>query len=79
MRRQKRANSIISCLNSFGIDYADFSGEEGHGRFLDLHSQHDQFVNLKDVQHIEYIQYLHTFDRLFEMPRPNKAHNQYTR
>ena len=60
-------------------DYVDFSGEEGYGRFIDLHEQHEQYMNLKGATPREYIQYLKTFDQLFEYPRANKSHSQYRR
>ncbi|PWN34233.1 uncharacterized protein FA14DRAFT_161694 [Meira miltonrushii] len=49
-----------------GIDNIDrmFSGEEMGGRFIDLYIQHDEFLNLKGVRRITYLQYLDSFDRL---------------
>ncbi|MCO5565700.1 hypothetical protein L7F22_019374 [Adiantum nelumboides] len=49
-----------------GIDSLDrmFSGEEMGGRFIDLYIQHDEFLNLKGVRRITYLQYLDSFDRL---------------
>lgn len=48
------------------IDHLDrmFSGEEMGGRFIDLYVQHDEFLNLKGVRRITYLQYLDSFDRL---------------
>lgn len=41
-----------------------FSGEEMGGRFLDLYTQHDLYLNLKGVRRISYLQYLDQFDKL---------------
>ncbi|UZJ55514.1 hypothetical protein CBS101457_004834 [Exobasidium rhododendri] len=41
-----------------------FSGEEMAGRFVDLYSHHDAFLNLKGVRRITYLQYLDVFDKL---------------
>lgn len=39
-----------------------FSGEEMGGRFLDLYTSYEQYINLKDVTHISYLEYLATLD-----------------
>ena len=39
-----------------------FSGEEGYGRFLDLMTHHEQYLNLPGTKRINYIQYLDVFD-----------------
>ncbi|KAI6243703.1 Splicing factor 3A subunit 3 family protein [Aphelenchoides fujianensis] len=56
-----------------------FTDEEGYGKFLDMHLLFDQYINLKDIKarsffpfiqlKIDYIKYLETFDRLYEIPR----------
>jgi splicing factor 3A subunit 3 len=39
-----------------------FTGEEGHGKFLDLHSFYQLYINFKDVpKDLEYMQYLEFF------------------
>ena len=36
-----------------------FSGEESHGRYLDLHESHNTYNNLKNVKkRVSYLQYL---------------------
>lgn len=39
-----------------------FSGEEAYGRFFDLHSHHESFLNLPDAKRLAYLQYLEVFD-----------------
>ncbi|KAL8739357.1 MAG: hypothetical protein Q9190_007844, partial [Brigantiaea leucoxantha] len=60
-----------------------FTGEEAFGRFLDLNSAHEQYLNLPGVQsrRVSYLQYLNIFDA-FAAPqcalrRADKATNQY--
>ena len=45
-----------------------FTGEEGNGRFLDLISLHEDYLNLPTVKRLTYLQYLDNFDA-FEAPR----------
>lgn len=50
-----------------------FSGEEGHGRYLDLHTLYDTYLNLRFVEEkLDYTEYVSTFDRLFSIDRKNK-------
>ncbi|KXX73940.1 Pre-mRNA-splicing factor sap61 [Madurella mycetomatis] len=39
-----------------------FSGEEAYGRFFDLHSSHDAYLNLPGAKRLAYMQYLDVFD-----------------
>ncbi|KAK0652590.1 hypothetical protein B0T16DRAFT_406475 [Cercophora newfieldiana] len=39
-----------------------FSGEEAYGRFFDLHSCHESYLNLPDAKRLGYMQYLEVFD-----------------
>jgi len=53
-----------------------FSGPEGNGRFVDLHGNYLEFVNLKKLQkhkprvihNLDYVSYLATFDQFHEVP-----------
>jgi hypothetical protein len=38
-----------------------FTGEEGYGRYLDLHPHFQTFVNLKGIDRVDYIEYLERF------------------
>lgn len=72
------SNDIISSEDSASGKYpgqslVEFSGEEGHGRFLDLHAVYDMYLNLGFVKEkIDYTDYILTFDRLFDIPKKNK-------
>ena len=45
-----------------------FTGEESNGRFLDLTTLHEAYLNLPGVKRLNYLLYLDIFDA-FEMPR----------
>lgn len=47
-----------------------FTGEEGYGRFLDLTSIHEDYLNLPNNKRITYLQYLQNFDQ-FTPPHMN--------
>ena len=58
-----------------------FTGEEAFGRFLDLTSLHEEYLNLLGVKRLSYLQYLNTFDT-FTPPqcpikKPDKMTDQY--
>ena len=38
-----------------------YSGEEYYGKYLDLHSQYEEFVNLPYISRVDYITYLSEF------------------
>ena len=55
-----------------------FTGEESNGRFLDLTTLHEDYLNLPGVKRLTYLQYLDSFDA-FEPPRlPLKRQNKVT-
>ncbi|KAH0547807.1 hypothetical protein FGG08_000064 [Glutinoglossum americanum] len=58
-----------------------FTGEEAYGRFLDLTTLHEDYLNLKGVKRLTYLQYLDSFDT-FTPPqclitRAQKSADQY--
>ncbi|KAJ1966011.1 Pre-mRNA-splicing factor sap61 [Dipsacomyces acuminosporus] len=57
---------------------AMFSGEERFGRYVDLHEQHELYLNIKDAKQITYLEYLGEFQRFEQYPRKNKLLQQYT-
>ena len=59
-------------------DLVDFTDEESYGRYLDLHQLYDCFINLKGVEKVDYLTYLGSFDRLFEIHR-DKKNSEYKR
>ncbi|TDZ65221.1 Pre-mRNA-splicing factor sap61 [Colletotrichum trifolii] len=58
-----------------------FTGEEGFGRFFDLHSCHESYLNLPNVKRLSYLQYLEVFDNFAlgygGTKRAEKLTNQY--
>ena len=58
-----------------------FTGEEAFGKFLDLTTLHEDYLNLAGVKRLSYLQYLDSFDT-FTPPqcpikRPDKLTDQY--
>jgi hypothetical protein len=35
---------------TFSIDLAEFTDEEGYGKYLDLHQCYEKFINLKGIE-----------------------------
>ncbi len=71
-RRPDEGETIVSEVDNM------FTGEEGNGRFLDLTSLHEDYLNLPSVKRLTYLQYLDFFDA-FEAPRmPIKRQNKIT-
>ncbi|KAK1997944.1 splicing factor 3a [Colletotrichum falcatum] len=58
-----------------------FTGEEGFGRFFDLHTCHESYLNLPNVKRLSYLQYLEVFDNFAPghggLKRPDKLTDQY--
>lgn len=54
-------------------DMAEFTDEEGYGKYLDLHECYEKFINLKGIDKIDYISYLSTFDQFFDIPKEKKG------
>jgi len=60
------------------VAMVDFSEEESFGRFLDLHTCHQRYINIKGVERVDYLTYLQIFDRLFEaVPKARKSSADY--
>ncbi|KAF8848089.1 hypothetical protein BDZ45DRAFT_811050 [Acephala macrosclerotiorum] len=58
-----------------------FTGEEAFGKFLDLTTIHELYLNLPSIKRLTYLQYLDSFD-IFTPPqcsvkRPDKMTDQY--
>ncbi|EPX74369.1 U2 snRNP-associated protein sap61 [Schizosaccharomyces octosporus yFS286] len=60
-----------------GTDEIDtlFRGEEMYGRFMDLNELYDEFVNLKGIQPISYLEYLSKLDDFNLVPKSEKNHS----
>ncbi|KAI9846314.1 MAG: hypothetical protein M1837_004167 [Sclerophora amabilis] len=55
-----------------------FTGEEAYGRFLDLTTLHEEYLNLPGVKRLTYLQYLDVFD-VFAPPQcPIKTSDKIT-
>lgn len=50
----------------------EFSDEEGFGRYLDLHECYNMYLNIRGVEKTDYINYLMTFDHVFDIPKERK-------
>lgn len=51
---------------------ADFTDEEGYGKYLDMHECYDKYINLKNIEKIDYLAFLASFDHLFEIQKERK-------
>ena len=63
---------IVNTHTLSKTDLVDFTDEEGYGKFLDLHHLYDKYINLKQAAKMDYLTYLATFDRLFEIQKDKK-------
>lgn len=58
--------------------HVEFTGEEGGGRYLDLHQLYLQFINSKSFgKQIEYMEYLACFADFSAVPKSGKLTKQY--
>ncbi|EDO29934.1 predicted protein [Nematostella vectensis] len=65
--KENRENNIED-----NLPLVEFTDEEGYGKYLDLHEVYDKYLNLKGIEKIDYLTYLDTFDRLFDIPKDKK-------
>jgi splicing factor 3A subunit 3 len=59
-----------------------FTGEEAFGRFFDLHTCHESYLNLPNVKRLSYLQFLDVFDNFTPgvgLKRGEKMTDQYFR
>lgn len=60
-----------------------FTGEEAFGRFFDLHTCHESYLNLPNAKRLSYLQYLDLFDNFAAgsggLKRGEKVTDQYFR
>ncbi|KAG7112497.1 Pre-mRNA-splicing factor sap61 like protein [Verticillium longisporum] len=58
-----------------------FSGEEAFGRFFDLYTSHEAYLNLPNIKRLTYLQYLEVFDNFAPgsggLKRGDKLTDQY--
>ena len=55
-----------------------FTGEEAFGRFLDLTTLHEEYLNLRGAKRLSYLQYLNTFDSFVPPANPIKRTEKTT-
>ena len=55
-----------------------FTGEEAFGRFLDLTTLHEDYLNLPGVKRLSYLQYLDNFDTFVPPQNPMKRADKNT-
>ena len=70
-RAYKRRNPAEGEVISAAADNM-FTGEESNGRFLDLTTMHEDYLNLPGIKRLNYIQYLDHFDSLVPPQMPLK-------
>ncbi|KAK0413708.1 hypothetical protein QR680_006955 [Steinernema hermaphroditum] len=58
-------------------DMTTFSDEEGYGRFLDMNTLHTEYVNLSGVMRIDYMNYVRTYNKLYEISDTTKKASAY--
>lgn len=66
-------NQDLTCVEISKI----FSGEESYGRFLDLNTLHEQWLNLKGVKYISYTKYLDFYDKFSSINSRIKNENYF--
>ncbi|PHT87481.1 hypothetical protein T459_09587 [Capsicum annuum] len=81
-RRHPAARGIIDTSDEYEQllkeePQIEFSGEEGSGRYLDLHELYNQYINSKFGEPIEYTAYLDVFSQPQKIPHKAKASRQY--
>lgn len=67
--RDPANNNPLDRLNENLVEFTD---EEGYGRHLDLINIHEQYLNLKNFEKMDYLTYLDRFDKFHELPRELK-------
>uniref|UniRef100_A0A2K6MYR6 Splicing factor 3A subunit 3 n=1 Tax=Rhinopithecus bieti TaxID=61621 RepID=A0A2K6MYR6_RHIBE len=60
-------------------NWVEFTDEEGHGHYLDLHDCYLKYINLKASEKLDYITHLSILDQSFDIPkdRKNAEHKGY--
>jgi splicing factor 3A subunit 3 len=68
----------IVMLDLIGIE-SMFSGEESHGKYLDLNSVFELYVNLPNSKKLNYLAFLGEFDNFEIIPKETKSTADYAR
>jgi len=75
----ERYNELRENPEEAAMTIVEFTDEEGYGRFLDMHSIYETFINIKGIPKVDYITYLQSFDKLYDVSREKKtgSYKQY--
>lgn len=82
-RPKRGGDAAAADLAAGSLVDAMFTGEEALGRFFDLHTCHELYLNLPNARRLSYLQYLELFDNFAPgaggLKRPDKLTDQYFR
>ncbi|CAG9534251.1 unnamed protein product [Cercopithifilaria johnstoni] len=73
----QKMNEAIENIELAEKDVIEFTDEEGYGRFLDLHTLYDKYINIKGVKRMDYLAFLSNFDRFVDIPMSSKKTGSY--
>ncbi|CAN1264089.1 Splicing factor SF3a60 homolog [Linum perenne] len=81
-RRHPAARGVVDVTDQYEAllkeePVIEFTGEEAHGKYLDLHELYNQFINSKFGSRIEYSAYLNVFSKPHKIDRKLKSTRQY--
>lgn len=55
------------------VPHVEFTGEEAFGKFVDMHSLHERYINMEQFRReTDYIAFLTTFHQFHTVPRSKK-------
>ncbi|KAI1758872.1 hypothetical protein GGR53DRAFT_197630 [Hypoxylon sp. FL1150] len=81
LERAYRPKRGLDVESQFSIVDTMFTGEEAYGRFFDLHTCHELYLNLPNAKRLSYLQYLDSFDNFAPgaggLKRAEKLTDQY--
>uniref|UniRef100_A0A914ZLK8 Matrin-type domain-containing protein n=1 Tax=Parascaris univalens TaxID=6257 RepID=A0A914ZLK8_PARUN len=73
----QKMNEAIEDIEMAEKDMVEFTDEESYGRFLDMHTIFDKYLNVKGVKKMDYITFLAHFDKFAEIPTASKKSGSY--
>ena len=79
---EEHVAAASSSAEGAGSSDQTFSGEEAEGRYVDMHTLHDQYLNLPGVDRIDYTAYLNKCADLLATPKAiatTAAYDRYVR
>jgi len=69
LKKEREEGSAAAAAQANPVE---FSGEEGYGRYLDLHAMYDRFINLKGIERVDYVDYVSSFAKLYDVECKHK-------